>query len=100
MKFDFPLYTEIHTPKETNNEIKANGKIFSVVSNIDIEESLFPNVESKIPYKQFLTSLSCMNTLVRGNATHFKNQQQHLSRGVLRKKCSEDMEQITGEHPC
>ena len=29
------------SPKETNNEIKANRNTFSIVSDADVEESMF-----------------------------------------------------------
>ena len=31
---------QIHTPKETNNEIEAEGNKFSIVSDVAVEESI------------------------------------------------------------
>ena len=41
LKFDFLLHTEIHTPKDTNDEIKTNRNAFSLLSDVDVEESMF-----------------------------------------------------------
>ena len=41
----------MHTPKETNNEMKTKRSAFSLVSGADVEESAFSfSAELKIPY--------------------------------------------------
>ena len=47
----------MHTPKETNDEIKTKGHTFSPVLDVDVEESCFSfNIESKVPLQRRVKS--------------------------------------------
>ena len=42
----------LHTPKKTHKEIRTNSEIFSLVSDVDVEESIFFfNAELKLLFK-------------------------------------------------
>ena len=40
----------VHTPKETNEEIKIKRNTFSLAADVDVEESVFFNAELKLFY--------------------------------------------------
>ena len=66
----------MHTPKETNDEIKTKGYTFSPVLDVDVEECCFSfNVKSKVPlqrrvknpFQQFLFFSNSMKTSFETN---------------------------------
>ena len=66
----------MHTPKETNDEIKTKGYTFSPVLDVDAEECCFSfNVKSKVPlqrrvknpFQQFLFFSNSMKTSFETN---------------------------------
>ena len=73
----------VHTPKETNEEIKIKRNTFSLVADVDVEESVFFNAELKLlfywtalergSFSQNTSKISTCVVLIR-NITNFSNQ--------------------------
>ena len=55
LKLNFSLNEKncmfLYTPKEKHKEIRTNGEIFSLVSDVDVEESIFCNAELKFLFQ-------------------------------------------------
>ena len=64
LKFVFALACVYVSQRKRNNERKTNGNTFSLISNVDVKESIFFREELRILYKLYINFVNFMNTLL------------------------------------